>query len=147
MAVIRSVPTRTEQLALEGTLSDRDCADLRRGARLFDAKRFWHAHEQWEEIWQRERRPIRAFYQGLIQVAAGYHHWTVTQRPNGVRLSMQKGVEKLGWFLPTYLDVDVGALIADANHMRVLADRKDAEWLAAFPRNDLPMFRWVDGKP
>jgi len=146
MAVIRSIPTRAEQLALESTVSDRDRADLRRGARLFDAQRFWEAHEQWEEIWQREHRPIRVFYQGLIQVAAGYHHWTVTQRPNGVRLSMRKGVEKLSWFRPTYFGVDVGALIADADRMRVLADGKDAEWLAAFSRNDLPTFRWVAGE-
>ena len=145
MAVIRSIPSREDQLAIEPSIGEADRADLRRGADLFDAGEFWEAHEQWEEIWQRERRPIRSFYQGLIQIAAGYHHWSVKHRPRGVLLGISKGVEKLTWYLPGYLDVDAAAMIADAERMAALAEGKDPQWLAAYPLADLPRFRWRDG--
>jgi len=145
VARITSIPTRTEQIALEPTVPATDRADLRRGATLFDQGRYWDAHEQWEEIWQRERRAIRSFYQGLIQIAAAYHHWTVKHRPNGVQLGIAKGVEKLDWYRPAYLGVDVDAMIADAERMRSAADGHDAAWLASFPRDGFPPFRWATG--
>lgn len=143
MARITSVPTRDEQLALEPTVPARDLADLRRGADLFNLRRYWDAHEQWEEIWQREQRSIRSFYQGLIQIAAAYHHWAVKQRPNGVRLGITKGLEKLEWYRPAYLGVDVDAMIADAQRMRREAEGRDAGWLASYPRGAFPPFRWL----
>ncbi len=144
MAVIRSIPSREEQLALEPSVDARDRADLRRGAELWDAGEFWEAHEQWEEIWQREQRSIRSFYQGLIQIAAGYHHWTVKHRPRGVQLGIAKGIEKLDWYRPGYLGVDADAMIADAERMAALARDRDAEWLASYAIGDFPPFRWQD---
>jgi hypothetical protein len=43
---------------------------LSSGIRLFDAGRYWEAHEAWEEVWMHDRRgPESGFYKGLIQVA------------------------------------------------------------------------------
>ena len=145
MAVIQSIPSREDQLAIEPSIGKADRADLRRGADLFDAGEFWEAHEQWEEIWQRERRPVRSFYQGLIQIAAGYHHWSVKHRPRGVQLGISKGIEKLTWYLPGYLGVDSAAVIADAHRMAALAEGKDSQWLAQYPLTDFPPFRWQEG--
>lgn len=143
MGVIESVPSRDEQLALEASVPAEARAGLRRGAALFDARRFWDAHEAWEEIWQVEPRPIRSFYQGLIQVAAGFHHWTVTRRPRGVQILLGAGVDKLAWYAPAYLGVDVEATIDDAVRLRSLAEGHDVDWLDAFPREDFPRFRWL----
>ncbi len=144
MAVIRSIPSRTEQLAIEPQIDAQDRADLAAGAALFDQREFWEAHERWEGIWQREERSVRSFYQGLIQVAAGYHHWTVTHRPKGVQLGIAKGVEKLNWYLPSYLGVDLEEFVADAQRLSAQADGRDAAWLAAFPPQQLPPFPWLD---
>lgn len=40
---------------------------------LFNAGKFWDAHEAWEKIWQRHAEPWRYFVQGLIQAAAAHH--------------------------------------------------------------------------
>lgn len=142
MAVIQSVPTREQQLELESSIDEATRAELRRGAALFDAGEFWEAHEVWEAIWQSESRPIRSFYQGLIQIAAGYHHWAVKHRPKGVQLGIAKGVEKLAWYRPAYLDVDLDAMIADAEGMAAQAEGREADWLASFPRDAFPAFHW-----
>lgn len=146
MAVIRSIPSRPDQLAIEPSIGQADRAGLRRGADLFDAGEFWEAHEAWEEVWQGEPRPIRSFYQGLIQIAAAYHHWAVKHRPRGVQLGIEKGIEKLAWYLPGYLDVDAAAMIADAERMAALAQGKDAQWLAQYPLADFPHFRWQNSR-
>lgn len=146
MAVIRSIPSRRDQLAIEPSIGQADRVGLRRGADLFDAGDFWQAHEAWEEVWQREQRPIRSFYQGLIQIAAGYHHWSVKHRPRGVQLGIGKGIEKLTWYLPGYLDVDAAALIADAEGMAALARDKDSRWLARYPLADFPHFPWQNSR-
>ena len=147
MAVIETVPSREVQLALEPSVSAAARAALRAGATLFDARRFWDAHEAWEEIWQAESRPIRSFYQGLIQIAAGYHHWTVTRRPNGVQILLAAATGKLSWYRPAYLDVDVDAIVADAERMRGRARGKDAAWLTALSSDEMPPFRWLPTAP
>jgi hypothetical protein len=40
---------------------------------LFNAGKYWEAHEVWEKIWQRHQEPWRYFVQGLIQAAAAHH--------------------------------------------------------------------------
>lgn len=45
------------------------------GIRLFNAAEFYEAHEAWEAIWLKEEGADRRFYQGLIQLAASFHHF------------------------------------------------------------------------
>ena len=45
---------------------------LEDGRRLFNAGRFFEAHERWEEAWLRESGKSRLLLQGLIQIAAGF---------------------------------------------------------------------------
>ena len=50
--------------------------ELQEGAALFDAGRFWDAHEAWERAWRRlpKGSDERRFYQGLILLAAALLH-------------------------------------------------------------------------
>ena len=43
------------------------------GLEHFNGRRFWEAHESWEEIWLTATGASRVFLQGLIQIAAAYH--------------------------------------------------------------------------
>lgn len=45
---------------------------LEEGRVLFNAGRFFEAHEKWEEAWLAETGPSRLLLQGLIQIAAGF---------------------------------------------------------------------------
>ncbi|HXI11363.1 MAG TPA: DUF309 domain-containing protein [Thermoanaerobaculia bacterium] len=44
------------------------------GIERFNSHRFWDAHEEWETIWLASHAELREFLQGLIQLAAAYHH-------------------------------------------------------------------------
>jgi len=46
-----------------------------RGIAEFNTRSFFEAHEVWEEIWLRAGEPEKTFLQGLIQVAAAFHHY------------------------------------------------------------------------
>ena len=47
---------------------------VRLGVALYNAGRFWEAHEALEAVWRRSPPPERAAWQGLIQAAAAMLH-------------------------------------------------------------------------
>jgi len=49
--------------------------DLREGLRCFHSGAFFEAHEHWESVWLATQEPEKTFLQGLIQVAASFHHF------------------------------------------------------------------------
>jgi len=50
-------------------------ADLHEGLRCFHSGAFFEAHEHWESVWLAAQEPEKTFLQGLIQVAAAFHHF------------------------------------------------------------------------
>ncbi len=146
MARVREIPTRAEQLAQELSFSAEVRGELARGASEWDAGEFFDAHETWEDIWQVERRPVRGFFQGLILLAAGLHHWTGTHRPRGVRIKLASGIERLAPYAPSYLGVDVSWMVSDAAALLRQAPTESAA-LAATPRESFPPFRWAATEP
>jgi hypothetical protein len=70
---------------------------FQRGVALFNARKFFEAHEVWEELWLREPEPEKTFLQGLIQLAAAFHHYG---RGNlrGAESLLAAGIVKLGRF-------------------------------------------------
>ena len=49
--------------------------DLREGLCCFHSGAFFEAHEHWETVWLAAQEPEKTFLQGLIQVAASFHHF------------------------------------------------------------------------
>jgi uncharacterized protein len=49
--------------------------DLHEGLRCFHSGAFFEAHEHWESVWLMAEEPEKTFLQGLIQVAAAFHHF------------------------------------------------------------------------
>lgn len=68
---------------------------LARGRELFDAGRWFDAHEVWEDAWRVEAGEARALLQGLIHVAAACHHAFVRRRPRGAVRLLASGLELL----------------------------------------------------
>ena len=81
-----------------------------RGIDCFNRRQFFTCHEVLEEIWLEEPLAEKPFYQGLIQVAAAFHHF---QNGNlyGTQSLMRAGVEKLRGYPPDYHGIDVGGLL------------------------------------
>jgi predicted metal-dependent hydrolase len=96
----------------EISLSPENRTGLEHGVRLFNSGKFWHAHEAWELVWQRITDDERLFFQGLIQLAAAYHHLARKQNRTGFVNNLRKAGEKLRVFAPRYLGVDVTPLLA-----------------------------------
>jgi predicted metal-dependent hydrolase len=65
------------------------------GLELFNAGRFWEAHEAWEAAWLVEDGDARRMLQGLIQVAAGYLKALVHRRPRAAAKLLASGLAKL----------------------------------------------------
>jgi predicted metal-dependent hydrolase len=83
------------------------------GVAHFNAKKFFEAHEFWEEIWLVESEPEKTFLQGLIQVTAAFHH---RQRgnPEGVELLLAAGIVKLLRFPEDHRGLAIGELRENA---------------------------------
>jgi predicted metal-dependent hydrolase len=83
------------------------------GLAHFNTKKFFEAHEFWEEIWLVESEPEKTFLQGLIQVTAAFHH---RQRgnPEGVELLLASGIVKLLRFPADHRGLAIGELRENA---------------------------------
>jgi len=88
-------------------------SDLAEGIRLFNEQRFWHAHEAWERIWLKAGPGDKTFLQGLIQVAAAYHHVQRGTFRGAVRL-FDAALSKLAPYPVHFLGVDRDDVIARA---------------------------------
>ncbi len=67
-------------------------AHAARGVRLYNAGRYWEAHEALEVVWRASSPPQRELWQGLIQAAAamlhrerGNRHGLLTQGEAAIR--------------------------------------------------------------
>jgi len=72
-----------------------------RGLRHFNARRFFEAHEVWEEIWLVESEPERTFLQGIIQIAAAFHHYR-RGNSDGAESLLAAGIVKISRFPDDY---------------------------------------------
>lgn len=90
------------------------------GVDRFNERRYWDAHESWERLWLCASPPLKQFLQGLIQLAAAYHHLERGTIPGGLRL-FDAALEKLTPYPPGYCGIDRAALVRDA-----IADRDAA---------------------
>lgn len=90
---------------------------LLRGIEEFNSGRYFEAHETLEEIWLPSPQPLRDFYQGIIQVAAGFVHFQRKERP-GTEGLLRRGLDKLVAYSPEFMGVEVGKLIDDVQRFR-----------------------------
>jgi predicted metal-dependent hydrolase len=122
---------------------------FREGVAHFNAREFWEAHESWEELWLAAETDLEQFLQGLIQLAAAYHHVQRGTFPGAVRL-FEAALRRLDAFPLQFCGID--------RTEAVEAARRHREWIsgrigsperlsgAEFPRllpDESPMAREV----
>ena len=109
------------------------------GIELFNAQKYWHAHEAWERDWLVASGDLKVFLQGLIQLAAAYHHVQRGTFRGGVRL-FDAAFAKLAPYPVHFLDIDREGVIARAkNHRDRIAKGEHIDG------GELPKFRYNDG--
>jgi predicted metal-dependent hydrolase len=85
---------------------------FRLGINLFNRGEFFAAHEAWEEIWRSDRPEPRDLFQGLVQVAAGLHHWLDRGKAAPARRVMARGRRRLESLDPACRGLDLASLAA-----------------------------------
>ncbi len=100
-----------------------------KGLEAFNSAHFYDAHELWEEVWLETPNPDKMFLQGLIQVAAAFHHYS---RANvlGTRNLLRAGLLKLDCFPEVHGGLQIEALREAVR-----------EWLAALDHGKIPETR------
>jgi predicted metal-dependent hydrolase len=88
---------------------------FRRGVEQFNAGHFFEAHETWEEVWLHSPEPEKTFLQGIIQIAAAFHHRS-RGNDRGTLLLLQAGLKRLARFPAVHRGIKLGALRAEAEH-------------------------------
>jgi len=97
-----------------------------KGLEAFNSAHFYDAHELWEEVWLETPNPDKMFLQGLIQVAAAFHHYS---RANllGTRNLLQAGLLKLDCFPEVHGGLEIETLREAVRG-----------WLAALEAGEIP---------
>lgn len=80
-----------------------------KGLEAFNTEHFYEAHEHWEEVWLETSDPDKKFLQGLIQVAAAFHHHS---RANllGTHNLLREGLRKLDEFPSRHGGLEIAEL-------------------------------------
>jgi len=117
----------------------RDRQAFRRGIEQFNTGRFFEAHENWEEVWLRSPEPEKTFLQGIIQIAAAFHHYS-RGNARGAQSLLQAGLGRLARFPDVHRGIALGALRAAVQ-----------AWAAALasgrnlrPENPFPRIEFTD---
>ncbi|MGH9709894.1 MAG: DUF309 domain-containing protein [Candidatus Acidiferrales bacterium] len=106
---------------------------FRQGIILFNSGEFFKAHEVWEELWLVATETDKLFLQGMIQIAAAFHHYT-RGNVNGTRSLLEAGSEKLGKFATEYRGTDLNALRGATERWIEALTRGEHATLGDFPR-------------
>jgi uncharacterized protein len=82
---------------------------FKQGIEHFNSRQFFEAHEVWEDLWLGASEPEKTFLQGLIQVAAAFHHHS---RGNiaGTKSLLLAGTTKLQGFPENHSGLALGEL-------------------------------------
>ncbi|HEV2388891.1 MAG TPA: DUF309 domain-containing protein [Candidatus Acidoferrales bacterium] len=105
-------------------------AAFSRGVDQFNRAQFFHAHETWEMLWMEASGPDKIFLQGIIQIAAAFHHWS---RGNvaGARALLDAGLAKLARSPESYRGIRVDRLRQQSRSWREALDGSEPPaWLA-----------------
>jgi len=70
---------------------------------------YFRAHEIWEEVWLIAAENDKVFLQGMIQLAAAFHHHT-RGNVNGTRSLLEAGLKKLRKFPAEYRGMKLNAV-------------------------------------
>jgi hypothetical protein len=92
-------------------LSPEERSLYEKGVGEFNARLFFECHDTLEELWAGVRGPSRDFFQGLIQVAVGFHHLGNRNRV-GARRLLGRAMKRLEGYPDRYAGLELGELRA-----------------------------------
>ncbi|MBI2881869.1 MAG: DUF309 domain-containing protein [Candidatus Tectomicrobia bacterium] len=104
----------------------------REGVALFNARKYWESHEAWEDVWREGNLTERLFYQGLIQVAAGFVKIQKVWHAPAV-LNLEKGLSKLERLKEPRVPIDFERFVRE---VRAVLEKLKRDGRAKFEKED-----------
>ena len=102
-----------------------------KGVECFNEKKFYDAHEFWEDLWSDYPLKDALFIQGLIQVSVAYFHIT-NLNLTGSRSLFNKSLPKLKKFPFNHRNFDVKKFIESVEKSReqvsIIEKSRDFNW-------------------
>ena len=111
---------------------------LAKGVREFNSWRFYDCHETLEDVWRSEAGELVDFYQGIIKLAAGFHHLLRGNHKGTVNL-LGHALNLLEPYRPSRLGLNVQSLIDDAGACYQRVRELGPKRLSEFDRSTLPL--------
>lgn len=96
------------------------------GLRCYRNQEFFDAHEHWEGVWRASTDPQKTFLQGLIQIAAAFHHLH-RQNARGAASLLRSALRRLEMYPDPFEGIAVESVRASIR-----------AWLTALPQSDTP---------
>ncbi len=110
---------------------------LAKAVREFNSWRFYDCHETLEDVWRAESGDLADFYQGIIKVAAGFHHLLRGNHKGTVNL-LGHALTLLEPYRPSCLGVNVQRLLDEAGACHQRVRELGPKRLGEFDRSALP---------
>jgi predicted metal-dependent hydrolase len=107
------------------------------GIRLFNDGYYFEAHDVLEEVWIVRSGPEKTFYQGLIQIAAGFYK-VLMKNQGGARSLLKKGLEKLRTVRDLDTPLDIERLIGETEAGLAEIERLGQSHIADFDLENAP---------
>jgi uncharacterized protein len=115
------------------------------GLHLFNAGKFFEAHEALEAAWNEERGKVRDLYRGILQIAVVYLHITRLNYNGAVKVYIRSQKWLKDW-PDTCRGIHVEELRRNAEAVITEVQRLGAERLAEFDRSMLKPARWDENQ-
>lgn len=117
-------------------------AQLLLAIRQFNNGEWYDCHETIEELWLGETGEMRDFLQGFLQISVALHHWRNGNFGGAVSL-LKGGVNYLGRVSDVCLWVDVPALVADSERVRVALEELGKDRMDTLDSKLIPLIKTV----
>jgi uncharacterized protein len=104
------------------------------GIQVFNRAEFFEAHEVLEDVWRASPESEKRFFQGLIQIAVGLHHYG-NGNVVGARSLLGRAASNLARYPENFRGIKLGPLLNRiAEWQQALADNKPTP---PFPKLDV----------
>lgn len=109
---------------------------FRRGIVLFNQGSFFAAHEVLEDIWRTAPVSEKKFWQGLTQIAVGFHHHSAGNR-TGARSVLARAARNLADYPPRFCGIKLSPLLKSLTQwQQALSDAADKLPMPPLPQLD-----------
>ncbi|WP_164929695.1 DUF309 domain-containing protein [Gloeobacter violaceus] len=113
-----------------------------RGLEQFNSGQFYACHDTLEALWMDALHPLRLFYQGILQLAVAYYHLG-NRNWQGCVILLSTGIERLDYFAPEYLGVDIETLLEQSTACLETLQALGPEGVAAFDPAQIPKIAYI----